>query len=171
LLPVSNDIQILTPWQGKKATMLKPTAFIAVLFAVSITSASAVPVRHAGEWETIIDKGPPRVACFPTDETFDENLLTRSMSKIPGANCKVDAIKTVGDVSSYSMQCDINSSTMTSSGTITVTGPDVFTSDVHTKGGIMKMPNGQTISIPDSEMVTVSRRLGACKPGDRQITH
>lgn len=151
--------------------MLKPTAFVAAVFAVSMTAVSAAPVRHAGEWETTIDKGQPRIACFPVDETFDENLLTRSLSKIPGTSCKVDSLKTSGDVTSYSMQCNINGSTMTSSGTITVTGPDAFTSKVHTKGGIMKMPSGQTTPIPDSDLVTVSRRLGPCKPGDRQITH
>jgi len=151
--------------------MLKPAAFVAALSAVSITAASAAPVRHAGEWETIIDKGKPLIACFPVDETFDENTMTRPLLKIPGASCKMDSLKTVGDVTSFSMQCNISGSMMTSSGTITVTGPDSFTSNVQTKGGIMKMPNGQTIPIPDSDTVTVARRLGPCKPGERQITH
>lgn len=169
-LAVSNDIQ-LDALAGKKTTMLKPTAFVAAVFAVSITAVSAAPVRHAGEWEIIIDKGQPQIVCFPVDETFDENLLTRSMSKVPGASCKVDGIKTVGDVSSYSMECNINGSTLTSNGTIAVTGPDAFTSKVHTKGGVIQIPNGKTVPIPESEIVTVSRRLGACKPGERQITH
>ena len=69
------------------------------------------------------------------------------------------------------MQCVIGGSTMTSSATITATGPDAITSRVQSKGGAFKMPNGQTMPIPDSDTVTVSRRLGACKPGDRQITH
>ena len=57
------------------------------------------------------------------------------------------------------------------SATITATGPDAITSRVQSKGGAFKMPNGQTVPIPDSDTVTVSRRLGPCKPGDRQITH
>jgi hypothetical protein len=151
--------------------MLKPVVFAAILFAVSVTAASAAPVRHAGEWETTIDKGKPLVACFPTDETLDENTLMRPLAKIPGANCKVDSVKTVGDVTSISMQCEIGGSTMTSSATITATGPDAITSRVQSKGGAFKMPNGQIVPIPDSDTVTVSRRLGPCKPGERQITH
>src|ERR1700678_1053603 len=121
--------------------MPKPTTFIAVLFALSITSVSAAPVRHAGEWETVIDKGQPRVVCFPTDEPLDENTLMRPLSKIPGASCKVDSLKTVGDVTSISMQCDIGGSTMTSTATITVTGPDAVSSRVQSHGGAIKMPN------------------------------
>ena len=152
--------------------MQKSAIFIAALFAVSASAVVwAAPVRHAGEWETTIDKGQPLVACFPVDETLDENTLMRPLAKIPGVNCKVDSVKTVGDVTSISMQCVIGGSTMTSNATITATGPDAFTSRVQSKGGAIKMPNGQTMPIPDSDTVTVSRRLGPCKPGDRQITH
>jgi hypothetical protein len=35
----------------------------------------------------------------------------------------------------------------------------------------MEMLNGQTIPIPDSDTATVARRLGPCKPGERQVTH
>jgi hypothetical protein len=151
--------------------MQKSAIFFAALLAFSASAALAAPVRHAGEWETIIDKGKPMVACFPVDETFDESTVMRPLSKIPGATCKMDSMKTVGDVTSYSLQCTIGGSLMTSSGTFTVTGPDAFTGRVQTHGGAIKMPNGQTTPIPDSDTVTVSRRLGPCKPGDRQITH
>jgi hypothetical protein len=152
--------------------MQKSTIFIAALFAVSASAVvRAAPVRHAGEWETTIDKGQPLVACFPADETLDENTLMRPLAKIPGASCKMNGIKTVGEVTSISLECVIGGSTMTSNATITVTGPDAFTSRVQSKGGAIKMPNGQTMPIPDSDTVTVSRRLGPCKPGDRQITH
>jgi hypothetical protein len=97
--------------------------------------------------------------------------MMRPLAKIPGASCKLNNIKTVGDVTSISMECNIGGSTMTSSATITVTGPDAFTSRVQSKGGAIKMPNGQTVPIPDSETVTVARRLGPCKPGDRQIKY
>ena len=151
--------------------MQKSAIFVAALFAVSASTALAAPVRHAGEWETTIDKGQPLVACFPVDETLDENTLMRPLAKIPGVNCKVDSVKTVGDVTSISMQCVIGGSTMTSNATITATGPDAFTSRVQSKGGAIKMPNGQTVPIPDSETVTVARRLGPCKPDDRQIKY
>lgn len=151
--------------------MSKSIAVVAALFALSTAAVWAAPVRHAGEWETTIDKGQPMVACFPEDETLDESLLTKSMSKLPGATCKVDSLKTVGDVTSYAMHCDFGTSTMNSSGTITVTGPDAFTTKVQTKGGVIKMPSGQAVPIPDNESVTVARRLGPCKPGERQIKH
>jgi hypothetical protein len=150
--------------------MLKPIAFVAIFFAASTSAVFAAPVRHAGEWQTVLDGGEPRVACFPADETLDENYLMRSLSKIPGASCKVDSIKTVGDVTSYSLECNIGGSAMTSSGTITVTGPDAFTSKGHSHGGAIPMPNGKTVALPDSDTVSVSRRLGPCKPGERQIT-
>src|ERR1700722_5840315 len=149
--------------------MHKSAIFIAALVAVSASVALAAPVRHAGEWETTIDKGKPLIACFPTDETLDENTLMRPLSKIPGASCKLEGVKTVGEVTSISLQCVIGGSTMTSNATITVTGPDAFMSRVQSKGGAIKLPNGQTMPVPDSDTVTVSRRLGPCKPGDRQI--
>lgn len=156
---------------GEETAVQKSAIFIAALFAVSASVALATPVRHAGEWEIIIDKRQPQIACFPVDETFDENTVMRPLSKIPGATCKMDSIKTVGDVTSYSLQCVIGGSVMTSSGTFTDTGPDAFTGRVQTHGGAIKMPNGQTTPIPDSDTVTVSRRVGPCKPGERQITH
>jgi hypothetical protein len=118
-----------------------------------------------------MDNGKPRIVCYPTDETLDQNYVTRSMSKIPDANCTVGNISTTGNVVSYSMQCMIGGSPMTSSGTITATGPDAFTSKAHSHGGVIKMPNGQTTAMPDMDIVTVTHRLGPCKPGDRQITH
>src|ERR1700761_2572211 len=151
--------------------MLKSATLAAVLLAASVTVVRAAPVRHAGEWETTIDKGQPLVACFPTDETFDENFMTKPMSKLPNTTCKVENLKTEGNVTSLSMHCDINGSPMNSSATITVTGPDAFATKVHTEAGVIKMPNGQTVPIPAGDTVTVARRLGPCKPGERQITH
>jgi hypothetical protein len=151
--------------------MLKAATFAAIVFAASTAAVWAAPARHAGEWQTVLDDGQPHVVCFPSDETLDENTLMKGMSKIPGANCKMDSLKTVGDVTSYSMQCTIGGSILTSSGTITETGPDAFTTKVHTHGGAIPMPTGKTVTIPDSDTVSVARRLGPCKPGERQITH
>ncbi len=152
--------------------MLKSATLAVVLCAVSANIARAEsPVRHAGEWETTIDNGKPLVFCFPTDATFDQNYVTQLMSKIPGASCTVSSLNTVGSVTSYSMQCTIGGSQMTSSGTVTMTGPDSYASKMHSHGGVIKMPNGQVTAMPDMDMVTTSRRLGPCQPGDRQITH
>jgi hypothetical protein len=108
------------------------TAFIAILYAASVTAAGAEPlVRHAGEWETRIDNGKPIILCFPTDVTLDQNYVLQSMSKLPDATCKVTNMTTVGAVTSYSMQCTIGGSLMTSTGTITATGPDSFTGKAH----------------------------------------
>ncbi len=161
----------LAVWQGEETAVQKSAIFSAALFVFTLPVVWAAPVRHAGEWETTIDKGQPLIACFPVDETLDENTLMRPLTKIPGVSCKVDGVKTVGDVTSISMQCLIGGSMMITSATITATGPDAFTTRVQAHGGAIKMPNGQTTPIPDSDTVTVSRRLGPCKPGERQITH
>jgi hypothetical protein len=152
--------------------MLKSATLTVVLGAALAGAAWAAPlVRQAGEWETTIDNGKPMLFCYPTDVTLDQSYVMQSMSKLPGANCTMSDMKTVGNVTSYSLQCTVGGSLMTSSGTITVTGPDSFTGKSHSHGGVIKMPNGQAVAMPDMDIVNVSRRLGPCKPGDRQITH
>jgi hypothetical protein len=49
--------------------------------------------------------------------------------------------------------------------------PDAYTSTSHSHGGKIPMPNGQVMTMPDMDMTTTSRRLGPCKPGDRQAPH
>jgi hypothetical protein len=142
---------------------------VPVLLAASAATAWANPVRRAGEWQTTMDGGQPLVACFPKDQTYDENTFTHAMSKLPGANCKTTNFSTSGDVISYSVECTIGGSLMTSSGVITATGPDSFTSKNHSHGGMVPMPNGKTMAMPDTDNVSVSRRLGPCKPGDREV--
>jgi hypothetical protein len=139
------------------------------LLAVAAATADANPVRKAGEWQTVIDGGQPLVACFPDDQTFDEKTIERTMAKLPGANCKTTSFSTTGDVTSYSLECTIGSSLMTSSGTLTATGADAFTTKEHSHGGMIPMPGGKTFAMPDADTVIVSHRLGACKPGDREI--
>jgi hypothetical protein len=152
--------------------MAKRVVFAVALCVAWAAAAWADPlVRHAGEWETTLDNGKPVLFCYPADETFDQNVIMRSMAKLPGASCTMGNMSTSGNVTSYSMQCTIGGSTMTSSGTITVTGPDAFTGKVHSHGGAIKMPDGKTMPMQDMDITTVSRRLGPCKPGDRQITH
>jgi hypothetical protein len=152
--------------------MVKSAALAAALCAASAATVCAEPlVRHAGEWETTLDNGQSRLFCYPTDETIDQNSIMQALSKLPGADCTMTSMNTVGNVTSYAMQCTIGGSQMTSSGTVTVTGPDSFATKSHSHGGMMKMPNGQTVAIPDMDMANVSHRVGPCQRGDRQITH
>lgn len=91
------------------------------------------------------------------------------MSKLPGANCKTTGFSTAGDVTSYSLECAIGGSLMTASGTIAATSPDIFASKGHSHGGMIPMRSGKTVAMPDTDSVTVSRRLGPCKLGKREI--
>ncbi|THD58202.1 DUF3617 family protein [Phenylobacterium sp.] len=140
-----------------------------VAVAAASSAAGAVLMRQAGEWQTSIDNGPPRLICYTTDETIDQNYVSRSMAKLPGANCKVSNFTTIGPVTSYSMQCTVGGSLMTTTGSITVTGPESVTGKAHSHGGMMKTANGQSVAVPDTDIVSVSRRLGPCKPGDKQV--
>ena len=151
-----------------KAATVAPI-LAATLCTLPVIAAGAEPlVRHAGEWETTIGNGKPIVVCFPTDQTFDQDTVLKQMARIPGANCTMSNLTTTGNVTSYSLQCTIGGSQMTSTGTVTVTGPDAYTSKAHSHGGRIAMPNGQTMDMPDTDMVSVSHRTGPCKPGDRQ---
>ena len=145
--------------------MLKRTAFIVVLCAASVSAAWAEPfVRRAGEWETTIDNSQPRILCFPTDVTLDKNYVMQPMSKLHAADCTITNMETVGAVTSYSIRCTVGGSPMTSSGTITATGPDSFTGKIHSHGGVIKMRNGKEVALSDMDIVTVSRRLALASP-------
>src|ERR1700744_4521731 len=98
---------------------LKSAALTAVLCALSSGAASAEPmVRHAGEGETTIDNGKPLVVCYATDQRFDQNAILKQMAKIPGANCTMSNLTSTGNVTSYTLQCTVGGSQMTSAGTI-----------------------------------------------------
>ncbi|MBS0539055.1 MAG: DUF3617 family protein [Proteobacteria bacterium] len=140
-----------------------------VLIAVSATAAWAAPVRKAGEWQTVINGGQPIVTCMPEDMPVDEKSITQSMSKIPGADCKMNNFTPSGDTIDYVMECMIGGSKMTATGKITQTGPDAFTSRSHSHGGNMPTPGGQTMPLPDMDTTVAFNRTGPCKPGDQQI--
>jgi hypothetical protein len=74
--------------------MRTPAALIVMLSVASASAAGAETlVRHAGEWETTIDNGQPRIVCFTNDVTMDQNSIAQSMSKLPGASCTVSDFK------------------------------------------------------------------------------
>jgi len=149
---------------------MRHIALIVAIVAVAAASSAAGAglTRQAGEWQTSIDNGPPRLICYATDATIDQAYVARSMAKLPGANCQVSNFTTVGSVTSYSMLCTVGGSQMTTTGSITVTGPDSVTGKAHSHGGMIKTPSGQSVPVPDTDIMTVSRRLGPCKPGDKQ---
>lgn len=151
--------------------MLMRNAFVAsVLVAVSATTAwAAAPVRKAGEWQTSINGGQPMLTCIPTDMPMDEQSIMQSMSKVPGADCKMSKFTTSGDTTEYAMDCTISGMKMTSSGTITVSDPDTFTTKSHTHTGQAPAGNGQTMAMPDMDMTMTFHRTGPCKPGDQQM--
>jgi hypothetical protein len=138
----------------------------ALLVNIALTTyALAEPfVIHAGEWETTVDVGQPKIICRTSDVTFDKDYVMKSISKVDGVtDCKMSDMKTVGNVTSYSLQCTVGDDQMTSSGSITVAGPDAYTGMSETHGGAMKLPNGQVMAMPDTKSTSVSRRLGPCK--------
>jgi hypothetical protein len=150
--------------------MMRHIAPIVAVIAVAAASSPAVAalMRQAGEWQTSIDNGPPRLICYAADETIDQNYVARSMAKLAGANCKVSNFTTVGPVTSYSMLCTVGGSQMTTTGSITVLGPGSVSGKAHSHGGMITSANGRSAAIPDTDIVTVSHRLGPCKPGDKQ---
>jgi hypothetical protein len=152
--------------------MRKSAVLVIILCIASSNAARAEPmVRHAGEWETTIDNGKPVMLCYPTDQVFNEQTVLAQMSRLRGASCAMGSMNTAGNVTSYSIQCTIGGSQMSSTGTITMTGPDAYTGKSHSHGGKMPMPNGQVMDMPDMDTVTVSHRTGPCKPGDRTVSH
>jgi hypothetical protein len=144
-------------------------ASIAVILIALASAAQAGPVRRAGEWRTVIDGGQPLLACFSKDETLDQGYVTRMMGKMPGAKCQVTNLTTFGPVTNFAMQCTFNGSVLASSGTITQTGLDAFSSKSHMRGTVIRMGDGRQFTIPDTDMTSVSQRLGPCRPGDRMI--
>ena len=142
-------------------------AFITLAAAVAWATAAGAAVEHAGEWQSIIGNGQPLTFCIPADRVVDQAYVSKSMARMPNAACTVSNFTSLGPITSYSLQCTIGGSVMTSSGTVTQTGPDSFTSKSHSHGGAIKMGNGQTMVMPDMDMTVSSHRVGPCKPGDR----
>jgi hypothetical protein len=137
---------------------------LALLLAVGLApTASANPVRHAGEWQTAIDGRPPVTACLREDQALDEASIAKVMARRPNADCRTTRFDVAGDTVTYALECTVRGSLMTSSGTITATGPDSFTSLDHTHGGAIPIPGGKAMAMPDSDTMMVFRRVGPCK--------
>jgi hypothetical protein len=150
--------------------MLVRHAFVvpALLFA-SAATAWAAPVRKAGEWQTSINGGQPILTCVPNDMPVDEQSIMQSMSRIPGADCKMTKFTASGDTIEYAMECSIAGNKMSSTGTITMIDPDTFTTKSHTQGVVIPTANGQSKAMPDMDMTIALHRTGPCKPGDQQL--
>ncbi len=142
--------------------------FAVVLFALA-PAALAEPVRHAGEWQTIIDGGEPRLSCAKTDKAFDKDSVLKTMASMPEIKCQFNNWSEDGDDVTYSLQCTIQGQTLDTSGVMTKTGTDAYIVKSHTGAFTMPIPGGKPMTMPASDMVITSRRLGDCKPGDRQV--
>lgn len=136
---------------------------VPVLVVASAAAAWAAPVRKAGEWQTSINGGKPILTCVPDDMPIDEKSILQSMSKIPGADCKMTKFATSGDTTEYAMECSIAGNKMTSAGTITMIDPDTFTTKSRSTA------TGQATAMPGVDTTVALHRTGPCKPGDQQI--
>jgi len=131
--------------------------------AIAATGANANPIRHAGEWQTVVDGGPPVTACVREDQALDEAALAKVMARRPSTECRTTRFDLAGDTVTYALECTYRGSLMTSTGTLTVTGPDSFTSVGHSHGGAIPIPGGKALAMPDADTVMVSRRVGPCR--------
>ncbi len=132
-------------------------------FIASLTLAYADPaqVMHAGEWESRVGDGPPRLICLKTDRPFDQETLAK-MTQKAGATCTLGDVKEAGPVITYLTSCNIAGAKMILHGTITVNAPDTYVSRTqsHFEGGPVKLP--------DMDLTVASHRVGSCQPGDIQ---
>lgn len=145
-------------------------AVLSMLFTATAMAAQAAPVRRAGEWQTSIDGNPGRVVCIAHDATFDSTTLAKEMAKVPGAKCAAANFSVMGPIIKATLACDINGMHMVTDSVITATGPDAYTTRTHSHTtGAMKLADGRSMSFPDQDMTLVSKRLGACKPGEKTI--
>jgi hypothetical protein len=136
-------------------------ASIAFFASLTLAYADPVQVMHAGEWESRVGDGQPRLICMKTDRPFDQETLSK-MTQKAGAACTLSDVKEAGAVITYLTSCNLAGGKMILHGTITVNAPDTYVSRTqsHFEGGPVKLP--------DMDLTVASRRLGPCQPGDIQ---
>jgi hypothetical protein len=136
-------------------------ASMAFIASLTLAYADAVQVMHAGEWESRIGEGQPRLICLKSDRPFDRETLTK-MTEKAGASCTLGDVKEAGSVITYVTSCDLAGGKMILHGTITVNAPDTYVSRTqsHFEGGPVK--------VPDMDLTVSSHRIGSCQPGDIQ---
>jgi hypothetical protein len=140
-------------------TVLNALVLVAALAGAAQTAQAAT--ARAGEWETVLDGGKPNLVCLHQDRTFDAATIEK-MSQAPGLKCDFSNLHSSGAAASISAVCAVGGGRMSIETVITSTGPDSYVTRTrsHFEGGSMK--------IPDMDMTQTGRRLGDCKPGDRQ---
>lgn len=151
--------------------MTLPRAILATLAALALpaaASADTAPVLKAGRWETTMTfegnsgmKPPVQKICRTKDVVFDKQSISKmtSNNQIP---CSDYTIGSSGGVTTFSTTCQMGDMTMHSSGTVTMDGPDSYTTKVQTH------VDGAKMAMPDQRITIVSRFLGPCQPGDIQ---
>jgi hypothetical protein len=141
----------------------------ATLLLLLAPAALAAPVRRAGEWQTIIDGGTPLMSCVSSDKEFNKDAVLQQMAQMPNVTCQMNQWDPSGDSITYSLQCSFQGNQITTSGTMTQTGSDEFTTKSHTSAFSMTI-DGKTMAMPASDMTIVARRLGGtCQPTDRKV--
>lgn len=143
-------------------------AVLTLLVSASAVRADPGPTFRSGQWEsTMTDDDRPdekptvNLVCRKADMTLDSQTISNMMAGTK-AKCSDITLTTEGTVTSYSVSCQMADMTMHSKGTMTVTGPDAYTS----KG--QSRVEGGKVNIPEHRVTVVSRRLGLCQPGDMQ---
>jgi hypothetical protein len=144
---------------GSKRTGIR-TAILAICIAIpGLACAQSLPRQRAGEWETQINGGMTRRACLHADLVMDQATVLRRKAMMHGAQCTMTGMHTAGPATSYDIACVINGKNhMTSHEVMTALAPDAYETRSH-----VHMDMGQ---IHDMDVVSVSRWLGPCKPGD-----
>ena len=141
----------------------------ALLVVAAVARADQGPLLRAGEWSTVVTfdggkspPGPPRHACETSDHVMDKATFTALMARAHLVCPRLD-FGTAGQVTTFSMTCNSTAAkdmTLQANGTMTNDGPDGYTLHEHTHA------QGGSVRIPDMDITSVSRRVGACTPED-----
>jgi len=130
--------------------------------------ADPAPTVRAGAWETTArieelpgTQIPPNRFCRTADIGLDTILKTAAAQRAQ-AHCVVTEFATSGPVSTYTQVCVNGQLRTVMHGTVTIEGPDLISSTIHTNADAGAGKSRET------NMTTVSRRLGPCEPGDSQ---
>jgi hypothetical protein len=138
------------------------------------TCAAPAMTMRAGEWETVVSVpsplaagmstiGRPQLICRRLDRDIDMTVLVAQALGMRG-DCSPSDIRADQSGARLSMICPVGSMTMRVQGSVTMDGPDAYTTRARARisGG-----NGG-FTPPDMDVVSVSHRLGPCRRDDQR---